>query len=155
MSTRILQISDLHLSREYPLFLHNWQVVSGMIRDLAPDLVVVSGDLSLAEPDRNDDLVFAGEQLMALGVPFLALPGNHDIGEGGPTYIGKFGEQKNVTSDRLAHFRQTIGPDFWQHNLGDWRLVGMNSQLFGTGLPEERQQREFLLRALPAQMKTT
>lgn len=149
MKKRIIQISDLHLSREYPLFLHNWQIITHVIRNLAPDLVVVSGDLSLAEPDRLDDLVFAGEQLKALGVPILAIPGNHDIGEGGPAAEGKFGEQKNVTSKRIGHFRQTIGPDFWHHKIGGWRLIGINSQLFGTGLPEEKDQFDFLLDLLP------
>ncbi|PQO22129.1 hypothetical protein C2I36_14590 [Rhodobacteraceae bacterium WD3A24] len=145
---RVVQISDLHLSREYPLFLHNWQTVARLIDELAPDLVLATGDLALAEPDRADDLAFAARSLAMLDRPVLSLPGNHDIGEGAPGDLAPTGEQKPVTSERVGRFRKLVGPDYWSHHAGGWRFVGINSQLFGTGLPEEEAQNAFIANEL-------
>lgn len=148
MTQRIIQVSDLHLSGEFPLFLHNWRALARRIRGLAPDLVLATGDLALAEPDRADDLRFARAELDALGCPVRVLPGNHDVGECDPATGVGLGEQKPVTSARLAQFTRLAGPDCWEERVGRWRLVGVNSQLFGTGLPEESAQWDFIERAL-------
>jgi len=152
MSLRVIQFSDIHLSGEYPLFLHNWAVLTRLAATLSPDLVIVSGDLALAEPDRTQDLYFARAELDALAeqlaVPVLALPGNHDLGEGATDDPARSGEQKPVTSARVARYRAIIGPDYWLHRAGAWHVLGLDAQLFGTGLPEEEAQREFIETAL-------
>ncbi len=35
-------------------------------------------------------------------------------------------------------------PDFWSHDLGGWRLIGLDSMLFGSGEPEEAAQLAWL-----------
>jgi 3',5'-cyclic AMP phosphodiesterase CpdA len=73
--TRILHVSDLHVgAREDP-------VLEGALRSLAahcmPALIVVSGDLThRGRPAQHQE---AAALLTSLGVPLLAVPGNHDI----------------------------------------------------------------------------
>ena len=72
--TRIVHISDLHFGRTDP------QVVEGLVADInrqPPDLVVVSGDLTLSA--RRVEFQEARAFLDRLAAPFLAVPGNHDI----------------------------------------------------------------------------
>ena len=72
--TRIVHISDLHFGRTDP------QVVEGLVADInrqPPDLVVVSGDLTLSA--RRVEFQEARSFLDRLAAPFLAVPGNHDI----------------------------------------------------------------------------
>lgn len=71
---RIAHLSDLHFGAHLP------ELVAPLMADiaaLAPDAVAISGDLT----QRADPVEFAQAAafLEALPVPFLAVPGNHDI----------------------------------------------------------------------------
>lgn len=154
---RIVQVSDLHLSRDFPLFLMNWEVLAERIAELAPDLVLATGDLGLTDPDREDDLVFARECLDRMGVRYRAIAGNHDIGEtprpappATPGHHPVGHKQKPVTAERRQRFIAQFGHDWWSEVLGGWLLLGVNAQLFGSGLPEEDEQRAFIERTLEA-----
>ena len=148
-SVRIVQVTDLHLSRDYPVFVLNWEVLAERIRAVEPDLVLVTGDLALADPDRHDDLVFARERLDALELEWLAIPGNHDIGENHRDDLALGSHpQKAVDMDRRSRFLPLFGPDWWRRPLGDWLLVGVNAQLFGARLPVADEQRDFLAATL-------
>ena len=72
---RIAHISDIHFGREDPV------VVEGLLADLtaaAPDVVVVSGDLT--QRARKRQFRAAREFLRRLpGVPQIVVPGNHDL----------------------------------------------------------------------------
>ena len=71
---RLLHLSDLHFGRVNPgLVAPLLQAVQG----LAPDLVVISGDLT--QRARAAQFAQARDFLDRLGVPWLAVPGNHDI----------------------------------------------------------------------------
>jgi len=70
----IAHISDLHFGREDP------KVVAALQEELkedAPDLVAVSGDLT--QRARRREFEAARDFLLGLGAPVLAVPGNHDI----------------------------------------------------------------------------
>jgi 3',5'-cyclic AMP phosphodiesterase CpdA len=70
----IAHVSDLHFGRE------DAAMVAALREDLketAPDLVVVSGDLT--QRAREREFAAAGDFLRGLGAPVLAVPGNHDI----------------------------------------------------------------------------
>ena len=74
MTRRIAHISDLHFGRIDP------EVVEGLARSLtaaAPDLVVVSGDLT--QRARRSEFRAARAFLDRLPAPVLAVPGNHDL----------------------------------------------------------------------------
>lgn len=75
MAVRILHVSDLHVGR------HEDAAVEEGLRELAgrlaPDLVVVTGDLT--HRGRRSQHERAATLLRSLGPPVVAVPGNHDI----------------------------------------------------------------------------
>jgi len=132
----LVQISDMHLSRERPFFHHNWQVTLDWLNAVRPDLVVCTGDLAFHGAESDDDLAFVGEQLARIAAPVLAVPGNHDTGNTPPDRRG----EPVVTPERLARYARRVGPDRWVRDIGAWRLIGLNSQIMGSGLPAEEDQ---------------
>src|SRR5918995_6808033 len=73
--TRVLHVSDLHFgTREDPEL---ERAVKALLERIDPELVVASGDLT--HRGRRDQHERASRFLRALGVPVLAIPGNHDI----------------------------------------------------------------------------
>lgn len=132
---RILQLTDTHLSRSHPFFVRNWEAALADARGADADLVLVTGDLSVDGAGSDDDLVFAASEMKRLGA--LVLPGNHDIGE------CQRDHDQPVDAGRLARWRDIIGDDRFVADLPHWRLVGLNSQIMGSGLEEEREQRAF------------
>lgn len=75
MRTRVIHVSDLHFGRNVspePI-----EALARLIEEVQPELVIASGDLShrgLRSEHEN-----AAEFLRGLGLPVLAIPGNHDI----------------------------------------------------------------------------
>ncbi len=73
-SLRLLHLSDVHFGRVNPA------LIAPMLRaveGLAPDLVVISGDLT--QRARPAQFAAARGFLDRLPVPWMAVPGNHDI----------------------------------------------------------------------------
>lgn len=134
---RVLQISDTHLSRAKPQFASNWPPLRDWVRRQHADLVIHTGDLTVDGADQENDLREGAELMRALGAPFVAVPGNHDVGEAGNRH-------QPVNAERLARWRRHFGPDWWSRDLGGWRLVGLDSMLFGSGDPEEARQMAWL-----------
>jgi 3',5'-cyclic AMP phosphodiesterase CpdA len=94
---RIAHLSDLHFGR------HDAQVAQSLIGEIAtqgPDLVVISGDFT--QMGTAAEFAAARAFLDELPVPFLAVPGNHDV------------PQFNLVRrflDPYALYRQFIAPD--------------------------------------------
>lgn len=75
MTARVLHVSDLHFGRhESP---EAQQDVARLVDELAPELVLASGDLT--HRGRRDQHERAAAFLRSLGPPLLAVPGNHDV----------------------------------------------------------------------------
>ena len=70
----LLQISDTHFGTEQPLVV---EALVGLSSRLRPDLVVLSGDIT--QRARPSQFLAAKAFVDRLGVPVLAIPGNHDI----------------------------------------------------------------------------
>jgi len=141
---RIIQISDVHLSRRRPFFHHNWELLIELLGAEESDLIVCSGDMSIDGADHEAELAFAAGQFRRIGKEVLFIPGNHDIGNSRPDVRG--GESV-ITADRREAYLRHFGADFWVREIGpSWRLLGLNSMLFGSGLPAEAEQ-EDLIRA--------
>ena len=138
-SRRIVQISDTHLSRWDGPIRRNFRALTAYVNDvLRPDLVINSGDIVLSNPDAEEDFAAAVELHAAIEAPTLFLPGNHDVGEPHETSWWA------VSSDRLARFGRFFGRSWWLERLDDFAIVGINSQVLGTGLPEEAEQWDWL-----------
>lgn len=136
----LAQISDIHLSRSRPFFQFNYEAVLDELARIRPDHIVVTGDLALNAPDDPDDLVFARTQLDRLPAPWSAIPGNHDLG------LVPLAPDQYQPADaaRRQHWLDVFGPDRFAADFGDWRLLGLNTQLMGGGLPEEAEQQAWL-----------
>lgn len=133
---RILQISDTHLAHDNAVFEANFDAARAMASALEVDLVVNTGDLSLDGSEREADLAHAASRHREISLETLVIPGNHDVGE----TLGLGDPAQAIDAARLERYRHHFGPDWWVRDVGDWRLVGLNSMLLGSGLPDEEVQ---------------
>lgn len=137
----VIQISDTHLRAGDSVSGPGWTAARAIIRDRAPALVIHTGDIVRDDPYDEADHRYAEGALAGLGVEVLAVPGNHDIGDGPPNADGP---------DRrlLASFRRSYGPDCWTRAIGDWLLIGVNGMTLGAD--EDDGPWDWLARALAA-----
>jgi len=140
----LAQLSDAHLSGRFGFFDENWGRIAAQLRHDRPDLLVATGDIALDAPDFPEDLAVAARRHSALGLPLLAVPGNHDVGEPPAQDV----RDQRVDAAALERFRTHFGRDFWVEDREGWRLLGVNSQLVGSGLAEEREQFALLQEAV-------
>ncbi len=119
---RIVQVTDTHFSVADGVPAQ-WPPTITWLRDDPPDLVVHTGDIVLADPDDEADRQFAKELLDQVPVPYVVIPGNHDV--------GFFGEEEALPR-RLTAFRATWGDDRFLLDDAGWRIVGIDTYLLGT-----------------------
>jgi alkaline phosphatase D len=131
----LLQVSDAHLSPRSPLFRGNFERMARAAAEVSPDLVVATGDLSLDGADNEADLDFAAAAHRGLPGRLIALPGNHDVGS-----EARLSARQPVNDARLARWRRHLGEGRTVLDLPGWRIVGLNSEVMGTGHPEEAAQ---------------
>ena len=75
MSTRVLHVSDLHFGRnDRP---ESSEALAPLVEQSQPELVIASGDLTHRGLRSQHER--AADFLRGLGLPLLAIPGNHDI----------------------------------------------------------------------------
>ncbi len=138
---KIVQISDTHLTARGGRTQENFdRVVDYVNNTVRPDLIVHSGDIVIIHPDDADDRTHAHDLIQKFTAPVLVVPGNHDVGEPGATPWKGIG----VTDDRVAAFEKVWGPDHWRRDTDGWTVLGLNSELFGSGLDRETAQWEWI-----------
>jgi len=138
----VLQISDAHLSPRNGLFRGNLERIRSIALAAPPDLVVATGDLSLDGAEREEDLELATALHQAFPAPLLALPGNHDVGSHPRTM-----PHQPLDTPRLDRFARHLGTGRGLVDLPGWRVVGLNSEVMGTGHPDEAAQAAFIVEA--------
>lgn len=110
----LAHLSDLHFGRIDALVVAE---LGATLRALAPDLVVISGDLTQrARPAQFRD---AAAFIAGLGCPVLAVPGNHDVPLHNPfaRFLWPF-----------RHYCQHLGPTLEpEHADAEWLVLGLNS----------------------------
>lgn len=136
MATSVLQISDTHLSQTHAYFTDNFEACFEAIDEIQPDFIVHTGDACFNAPDNVADLSFAANQCARFGTRWHAIPGNHDVGEAGDN--PRLGQP--VTTEGIEQWRKAFGPDSFVEDIEAWRLIGINSELLGSGLKEEEEQ---------------
>jgi 3',5'-cyclic AMP phosphodiesterase CpdA len=144
---RVVVVSDSHLSARVADSGRNWSAAVRHVEAVQPDLVIHVGDVSMDGARDAEDLSYARSRMEHLPAPWLAVPGNHDVGDTPSPHIDP---DDAMTAERLARWCDLFGPDHWATDLDGWRLVGLDAQLFGTGLPAEADQWGFLAGALAA-----
>jgi 3',5'-cyclic AMP phosphodiesterase CpdA len=142
---RLTVVSDSHLSEHTPEAGHNWDAVVRHIAADGPDLVIHAGDLTAHGADDGDEIGAARDQLDRLASPWRAVPGNHDIGDN--PWDGQ-ADGAAVSDERRRPWLDTIGADWWACEAGDWQIVAVDAQLFGSGLDAEAEQQEWLATVL-------
>ena len=135
--TRIVQISDTHLSPCKSHFAANWAPLRQWIRAQRPALVVHTGDVTVDGADVDTDLAHCAAHFADLGIPVHAVPGNHDVGE--PLHA-----HQPTNADRVRRWRRHFGRDYWSLDIERWRLIGLDSMLFGANIAEEGEQLDWL-----------
>jgi 3',5'-cyclic AMP phosphodiesterase CpdA len=137
---RIVVLSDIHLSPTHGFFWENWCVAREFADAAKADAVIVNGDVAINGPDSDAEIAFAATALGSLRTRVLVLPGNHDVGDEPP---GQDPDQI-IDADRLARWDRSFAADRWVLDAGGWRLIGVNAQLFGSGLAREHEQDRWL-----------
>jgi 3',5'-cyclic AMP phosphodiesterase CpdA len=144
---RIVQISDTHLSRLGGVTTSNLRLIAAWTNvTLRPDLIVNTGDIVAASPDQPLDRGWAREVHAAFEAPVVYLPGNHDVGEPGHAPWKGLG----VTAERVAAHREVFGQDRFALRADGWLVIGINSELLGSGLEDEAGQWQWLESELSA-----
>jgi alkaline phosphatase D len=142
----VLQISDTHLSQRVPRFNANWALAGRIVARQASELIVHTGDAALDGPDHAADLDFAAAALRsgigAEGPRLRCVPGNHDVGD--RTVIAP---HQPTTDARVAAHAAALGACSWVDDAPGWRLVGINTQVLGTGTAAEATQAAMLAEA--------
>jgi 3',5'-cyclic AMP phosphodiesterase CpdA len=144
---RIVQLSDTHISHLGGIPTENMSLLTSYINQaIRPDLVVHSGDVVIANPDSAPDRDAARRLLAQIDAPLLVLPGNHDVGESADNPWMNI----PVTSERIVGYASVWGEDRFfldgeaADRCADWVFIGLNSERFGSGLPEEDEQWDWL-----------
>jgi Calcineurin-like phosphoesterase len=113
VATRILHLSDLHTgTHEDPQI---ERALTSLIERTQPELIVASGDLT--HRGRRDQHERAARFLRGLGLPLLAIPGNHDIPY---TFPARF----TRTFAEFERLWETTEPVYRSEQL---LIVGLNS----------------------------
>lgn len=145
---RVVQISDTHITHLGGLTTrHLERVIEFVNTCIRPDLVVHTGDLVALDADDEEDRRAVRRLHSVLAAPVRYVPGNHDVGDPGEEpFMGMA-----VTDARVRAFREAWGADRWVQVLDErWAIVGIDSQLFGSGLEEEAEQWSWLEEAAAA-----
>jgi 3',5'-cyclic AMP phosphodiesterase CpdA len=135
VSPSVVVVSDSHLSAQVADTGRNWAAALCHVESVRPDLVLHAGDLSMHGAHDPADLVYGRARMDEVPVPWRVVPGNHDVGDAVSAQVDP---DDTVTADRLARWCDLLGPDRWAVDLGAWRVIGVNAQLFGTGLEAEQ-----------------
>ncbi len=129
--TSIAVVSDSHLSMTNPDGDRQWDAVVAHLTANPPELVVHAGDISTRGAEGEADLAHARRQLDRLPVPWVAVPGNHDVGL--PQ------EDWAITEKRRTRYEEIVGPRFWSADLGRWRLVGLDAEALASGHRDDEE----------------
>jgi 3',5'-cyclic AMP phosphodiesterase CpdA len=138
---KIVQISDTHLTHLGGQTTDTLERVIDFVNTtIRPDLIVHSGDIVILHPDSEADHLHAQRLLAGFDAPLRTVPGNHDVGEPGEAaWMGI-----EINDSRVSAFEKVWGPDHWRHDMGDWTVLGFNSELFGSGLDREAAQWQWI-----------
>lgn len=142
MTFRIAQISDTHLSSQKPDFVGNFEAIVTHLRADPPDLLVNTGDISLDGADSDADLDFARDLHANCGIDWLAVPGNHDVGDDPGVAT-----RQPLDELRRQRFLRHFATDRFVRDVPGWRLLGINGLLTGADSPAAEEQFDFVARA--------
>jgi len=142
---RFAWLSDTHLSAQADLEPYRRRFAEAIAgaRAARPDFTLVTGDLVDKANAESYELFRRG--VADLPGPVFCVPGNHDVGE---KRFEAAPPGSVVTSERMAAYRAASGLAWQRFSVQGRHFLLLTSSLFGSGLPDERQQWEWLEREL-------
>ena len=145
MTFRIAQISDTHLSGEKPFFVANFECIARAALAARPDLILNTGDISLDGARNAGDLEEALRLHRVFDRPVHFIPGNHDVGDSPEIPNSR---EPSIDAGRRDAYMRLFGSDWWSLDAPGWRLIALNSQLFGSGSAVDEEQLAFVERTV-------
>ena len=140
----LVQVSDLHLDPDDAESIAKFQTVRQVVCALEPDVVVVSGDVSHDAFRNQGMLPRVRKHLLELGPIVHAVPGNHDVGD-----KLSLVDENPVRERFVDQWCEVFGQDrFTMSPGGPWQIVGLDSQIIGSGFAREAEQLAWLDDAL-------
>jgi len=134
---KIVQITDTHISHLGGTTNDNLEKIIEFVNtELRPDFIVHTGDVSVLSPDVPEDRSTAKALLAGLDAPVRVLPGNHDVGE---TFEHAWAGL-HATPERVDAFIADFGADRWVEIVGDYAVVGFNSEILGADFAQAEEQ---------------
>jgi 3',5'-cyclic AMP phosphodiesterase CpdA len=108
---KIAHISDIHWGKSWTFDRESLDKGLERVKKVEPDIMLITGDLT----DTGLEFEYEGikEYLDASGVPYLAVPGNHDA-----QYTGYRHFERLFCKDRQRFFTQEIG---------NYNIIGLDS----------------------------
>lgn len=133
---KIVQISDTHISHLGGITNENFAKIAQFVNELQPDFIVHTGDVVILDPDAAADRAAAKTAFTALKAPYRVLPGNHDVGE---TFEHAWADL-HATPERVRAFTADFGADRFVELVGDYAVVGLNSEILAADFAEAKEQ---------------
>ena len=145
--------TDIHIGspksyRYEPRYNENWQTARQQIIEIAPEFLLVGGDLTRDGYIHDYEMWAAKQELEALPFPYYTIPGNVEGGnkyvevQGGYEMIDDLAE--NVSFDRLHRFEDWFGAFPWSFVHKNVRCSGFFAVVAGSGTPQEQQMWQWL-----------
>lgn len=145
----ILFLADPHLGDDKPGHQASFEEVLKRARPMNPDLVVILGDVTQDGKVRESYFDYAREQIARFGCEVMCIPGNHEEGYN----VHRTSWPPPVERSFLGRFAAFFNAMPWSRTVGDVRVLGIDSQILGSGFPEEAQQMRWLGEQLSLQKK--
>ncbi len=111
------------------------------VNEAKVNLVLIAGDLT--DGGKPEQMALFKEKAKRFQAPVLFVAGNHDVG-----MVGRGTTKTSITAERVKRFGATLGPNWFAREQAGVRVIGVDSCLFESGLPEEAEQWKFLEQAL-------
>lgn len=137
----VIQISDLHLDPDDQGQCARLARARRVVDNAGADLVVISGDVSADGFSNNGMFAKVRAELGRFDAPVHVIPGNHDVGD-------KPGEQNELKPGYLAQWNAAFDTDRFCVQRDGWTLVGINTQVLGSGVAAEVEQYDWFDRTI-------
>lgn len=139
---KLLIVTDSHLAPPAHACNSNWRAVREYAARSSAQFTVHLGDITLGALSDKTQLESARAICDGWPTNFRFIPGNHDIGDNPP---GPESPPEHPVEPALMDgFRRIFGPDYWSMSAGNWFLIALNAQLFGSALDFEAEQWRWL-----------
>lgn len=136
----ILFLADPHLGEDRPGHQASFDEVVQRAAPMRPQLVVVLGDVTEDGKLRESYFDDARRQIARFDCEVLCIPGNHEEGYN----VHRTSWSPRVERSFLERFARHLNPMPWSRRVGAVRVLGIDSQILGSGFEEETLQRKWL-----------